>query len=118
MTADVYPRDAITIGADAAADLAGDLYCPAQPSRPRRECPRCVSETAIRAAAPIIAAQARADERARIAAEIEAAQFAVESAHHFHQTTCLCGFRSNRSRSRTEHITGALAAARIARGES
>lgn len=35
----------------------------------------------------------------------------VDSQHHFHGDDCLCGFSSARSRSRTEHITGALAAA-------
>lgn len=29
----------------------------------------------------------------------------ADSAHHFHGNTCLCGYASDRARSRTEHIT-------------
>lgn len=36
---------------------------------------------------------------------LERAFFDVESKHHFHRETCTCGFNSDRSRSRTEHIT-------------
>ena len=42
-------------------------------------------------------------------AKLAAAMYQVESVHHFHGADCLCGFSSHRSRSRTEHITGALA---------
>lgn len=41
---------------------------------------------------------------------IEAEVFKIESTHHFHGETCLCGFSSARSRSRTEHITGLVRA--------
>ena len=41
---------------------------------------------------------------------IEAEVFKIESTHHFHGDTCLCGFSSARSRSRTEHITGLIRA--------
>ena len=44
-------------------------------------------------------------------AEVEAAQWLVDSKHQFQGDTCLCGFRSPVSRQRTEHITGALRAA-------
>lgn len=58
--------------------------------------------------------------REQIAKEIEAAQFKVDSLHHFHGAAkCLCGYDSHhRARSATEHITQALNAARIVRGES
>lgn len=42
---------------------------------------------------------------------LERAMFDVESKHHFHNVTCLCGFSSRRSRSRTEHITAEVRAA-------
>jgi hypothetical protein len=43
---------------------------------------------------------------------LEAALFRVESTHHFHGTTCLCGFDSHgRARSATEHITAEIRAA-------
>ena len=61
-----------------------------------------------------------AEVRAQIAAEIEARQWVVASAHHFgfgeHGWTCLCGFTSPVSRQRTEHIIAEIAAARIACG--
>lgn len=41
------------------------------------------------------------------------ALYDAESAHHFHGPECICGFRSDRSRSRTEHITGNVRAAAI-----
>lgn len=41
---------------------------------------------------------------------IDAEVFKIESTHHFHGDTCLCGFTSPRSRSRTEHITGLMRA--------
>lgn len=45
-------------------------------------------------------------------AAFQRAKFDVEHRHHIHGTKCLCGFDSHsRSRSATEHITGALAAA-------
>ena len=31
--------------------------------------------------------------------------FEVESSHHIHGTSCLCGFQSRTARERTEHIT-------------
>lgn len=40
---------------------------------------------------------------------IQAALYKVDSTHHFHGDACLCGFTSARSRSRTEHITTAVA---------
>lgn len=37
------------------------------------------------------------------------AAFAVDSKHHIHGTTCLCGFEGNaRKRTQTEHITAAV----------
>lgn len=32
----------------------------------------------------------------------------IESSHHFHGTTCICGFASHRARDRTEHLTRPL----------
>ena len=40
---------------------------------------------------------------------LQAALYRVDSVHHFHGDACLCGFTSARSRSRTEHITTAVA---------
>lgn len=37
----------------------------------------------------------------------QAARFAVESKHHTHVHECICGFKSARMRSHTEHIMGA-----------
>lgn len=37
---------------------------------------------------------------------LEASLFEIEQVHHIHGHSCLCGFTSARSRSRTEHITG------------
>lgn len=42
-------------------------------------------------------------------AKLAQAKYAVDSIHQIHGATCLCGFSSARSRSRTEHITEALA---------
>lgn len=41
----------------------------------------------------------------------EQVKFEVDSIHHIHGSECLCGFKSGRSRSRTEHITEALLSA-------
>lgn len=72
------------------------------------------ASTALEAASPHIEAELRA----KIAAEIRAAQYEVESVHQIHGTRCLCGFDTNgRSRSATEHITQSLNAARIAEGK-
>ena len=32
----------------------------------------------------------------------------IESGHHFHGTTCTCGYASHRARDRTEHLTRPL----------
>ena len=32
----------------------------------------------------------------------------IESGHHFHGTTCICGYASHRARDRTEHLTRPL----------
>ena len=44
----------------------------------------------------------------------------IESGHHFHGTTCICGYASYRARDRTEHLTRPLTDAIEAalRGES
>lgn len=55
-----------------------------------------------------VVARIKADAVAAALAPVESALYAVESAHHFHGDTCLCGFRSARARSRTEHITGVV----------
>ena len=34
--------------------------------------------------------------------------WAIESGHHFHGTTCTCGYASHRARDRTEHLTRPL----------
>ena len=77
-------------------------------------------EKAVGAAQDALAA-AEPHIRAKIAAEIEARQWEVESVHHFgfgeNGWACLCGFTSPVNRQRTEHITAELHAARIARGE-
>lgn len=53
---------------------------------------------------PALAAQVAVDE-----VKLAEAKHSVDSIHQIHGDTCLCGFSSARSRSRTEHITGALA---------
>ena len=67
-------------------------------------------EAGLEAALPAI--------REQLAQQIETRQWTVESTHHVHGVTCICGFRSPVSRQRTEHITHELGAARIVRGES
>lgn len=42
---------------------------------------------------------------------VDAAVFNVANVHHMHGTQCLCGFASQRARSRTEHIIDATLAA-------
>lgn len=44
----------------------------------------------------------------------------IESSHHFHGTTCTCGYASHRARDRTEHLTRPLTDAieSALRGES
>ena len=44
-------------------------------------------------------------------AKLAEAKYTVDSVHQIHGNECLCGFASHRSRSRTEHITDALASA-------
>lgn len=41
---------------------------------------------------------------------LEGALNRVEGIHHFHGSACLCGYESDRARSRTAHITRALVA--------
>lgn len=70
---------------------------------------------AARSAVPALLARVRELEAALAApvaadeAKLAGAKYSVESIHQIHGDTCLCGFSSARSRSRTEHITGALA---------
>ena len=59
-----------------------------------------------------ILAAGEAQLRKKWAEELERAMFKVESVHHFGfgegGIKCLCGFESDRNRSRTEHITQAV----------
>ena len=41
-------------------------------------------------------------------------QFEIDNVHQIHGETCLCGFKSSRSRSRTEHLTALFADAVLA----
>ena len=40
-----------------------------------------------------------------VAMAVLSALWKADSAHHFRGNTCLCGYSSDRARSRTEHIT-------------
>ena len=53
----------------------------------------------------------RADERAKRPdrEQIDRIQFEIDNVHQIHGDTCLCGFTSSRSRSRTEHLTALFA---------
>lgn len=63
------------------------------------------AELALSAAYPLMEAEALLG--------LERVLFDIESQHHIHDVECLCGFKSHRSRSRTEHITGLVRAATI-----
>lgn len=54
-----------------------------------------------------------ADERAKRPdrEQIARIQFEIDNVHQIHGDTCLCGFTSSRSRSRTEHLTALFAEA-------
>lgn len=41
--------------------------------------------------------------------QIDRIQFEIDNVHQIHGDTCLCGFKSSRSRSRTEHLTALFA---------
>lgn len=41
--------------------------------------------------------------------QIDRIQFEIDNVHQIHGDACLCGFKSNRSRSRTEHLTALFA---------
>ena len=41
--------------------------------------------------------------------QIDRIQFEIDNVHQIHGDTCLCGFTSSRSRSRTEHLTALFA---------
>ena len=58
----------------------------------------------------------RADERAKRPdrEQIDRIQFEIDNVHQIHGDTCLCGFKSSRSRSRTEHLTALFAEAVLA----
>ena len=43
--------------------------------------------------------------------QIDRIQFEIDNVHQIHGDTCLCGFTSSRSRSRTEHLTALFAEA-------
>ena len=57
-----------------------------------------------------------ADERAKRPdrEQIDRIQFEIDNVHQIHGDTCLCGFKSSRSRSRTEHLTALFAEAVLA----
>ena len=61
-------------------------------------------------------AKVRADERAKRPdrEQIDRIQFEIDNVHQIHGDTCLCGFKSSRSRSRTEHRTALFAEAVLA----
>ncbi len=108
------PKEAIDAAAEALFDEAQELDQENSWGDPLpdewRESWRDAAREAIEAALPHL--------REQIAQEIEAEQYKIESTHHIHGTVCLCGFDSNRrARSVTEHITQALNAAQIVRGE-
>ena len=46
--------------------------------------------------------------------QIDRIQFEIDNVHQIHGDTCLCGFKSSRSRSRTEHLTALFAEAVLA----
>ena len=46
--------------------------------------------------------------------QIDRIQFEIDNVHQIHGDTCLCGFTSSRSRSRTEHLTALFADAVLA----
>lgn len=46
--------------------------------------------------------------------QIDRIQFEIDNVHQIHGDTCLCGFTSSRSRSRTEHLTALFAEAVLA----
>lgn len=46
--------------------------------------------------------------------QIARIQFEIDNVHQIHGDTCLCGFKSSRSRSRTEHLTALFAEAVLA----
>ena len=58
----------------------------------------------------------RADERAKRPdrEQIDRIQSEIDNVHQIHGDTCLCGFKSSRSRSRTEHLTALFAEAVLA----
>ena len=60
--------------------------------------------------------QRLADERAKRPdrEQIDRIQFEIDNVHQIHGDTCLCGFKSSRSRSRTEHLTALFAEAVLA----
>ena len=58
----------------------------------------------LRLLAGVSPAPAQVDE-----ARLTEAMQEVESVHQIHGTQCVCGFKADRARSRTEHITGAVA---------
>ena len=61
-------------------------------------------------------AKVRADERAKRPdrEQIDRIQFEIDNVHQIHGDACLCGFKSSRSRSRTEHLTALFADAVLA----
>lgn len=73
-------------------------------------CMDCAYETG-RAAVPDAATETERDAALAAIERVTRAKLEVDSVHQFHGNDCLCGFSSARSRSRTEHITGALLAA-------
>ena len=64
----------------------------------------------------VAAEQALRDERAKRPdrEQIDRIQFEIDNVHQIHGDTCLCGFKSSRSRSRTEHLTALFAEAVLA----
>ena len=66
---------------------------------------RSNTRASLEAVLPDIIQQALRDALARLGR----AAHAVDSTHHFHGTTCLCGFEGDaRKRTQTEHITAAV----------
>lgn len=64
----------------------------------------------------VAAEQALRDERAKRPdrEQIDRIQSEIDNVHQIHGDTCLCGFKSSRSRSRTEHLTALFAEAVLA----
>lgn len=68
-----------------------------------------VARAALEAVADDLRAEGAVKALRDAADRLNLAALAVDSKHHIHGTTCLCGFEGNaRKRTQTEHITAAV----------